>query len=31
LITSSKPTLVVTTTLPTTPAGTTVVAPLDGR
>ncbi len=31
LITGSKPSLVVTTTLPTSPIGTTVVAPLDGR
>jgi hypothetical protein len=31
LITSSRPSLVVTTTLPTSPIGTTVVAPLDGR
>lgn len=31
LITSSRPTLVVTTTLPTTPAGIVVVSPLDGR
>ena len=31
LVTSSRPSLVVATTLPTTPAGTTIVAPLDGR
>jgi hypothetical protein len=31
LVTSSKPSLVVTTTLATTPVGTTIVVPLDGR